>query len=97
MARSFVIPNYTPSGWFESDIFELTKSGYFREYEIKMSLSDFRADAVKAREKTIFERGSDGRTVFKRFKGDTKHFQLSIGNRRSYPILVCLSCHGHPL
>ena len=45
--RSFVLPCYTPRGWWECDVFELTAAGYFREYEIKLSVADFRADAGK--------------------------------------------------
>ena len=33
---------------FECDILELTKSGYLYEYEVKVSRSDFKADAKKA-------------------------------------------------
>ena len=47
--RSFVIPNYTPRGWFECDIFECTKAGFFREFEIKLTRSDFKTDAKKSR------------------------------------------------
>lgn len=46
---AFMLPNYTPNGWFECDIFEVTKAGYFVEYEIKCSRSDFNADALKGR------------------------------------------------
>ena len=46
-----LLPRYTPKGWWECDLFELTKSGYFREYEIKLTLSDFRADAAKKKTK----------------------------------------------
>ena len=42
-----VLPNFTPNGWFECDIWVLTKSGYGREYEIKLTVSDFKADAKK--------------------------------------------------
>ena len=49
--RSLVCPNYTPANWWECDLFELTEAGYFREYEIKMSRSDFAADARKERTK----------------------------------------------
>ena len=49
--RNFVLPNYTPIGWFECDVFELTKAGFFREYEIKISRSDFVADAKKLRQR----------------------------------------------
>jgi hypothetical protein len=47
--RTTVIPNYTPAGWFECDLFELTAAGFFVEYEIKLSLADFRRDAEKFR------------------------------------------------
>jgi len=44
---AITIPNYTPDRWFECDVFAVTKSGYAREFEIKMTVSDFRADAKK--------------------------------------------------
>ncbi len=48
--RSLVMPRYTPVGWWECDVFELTGSGYFREYEVKLSLADLRKDSKKRRE-----------------------------------------------
>ena len=45
--RSFVLSNYTPKDWWECDVFEITDAGYFREYEIKLSAGDFKADAKK--------------------------------------------------
>lgn len=48
-ARSTTLPNYTPPSWFECDVFELTASGFFREYEIKLSRGDFSADRSKAK------------------------------------------------
>lgn len=45
--RNFCLPRYTPRRWWECDVFELTAAGYFREYEIKLTLADFRADAHK--------------------------------------------------
>lgn len=45
--RSFVLNNYTPSDWWECDVFEITDAGYFREYEIKLSVGDFKADSKK--------------------------------------------------
>lgn len=42
--------NFAPIGWWECDVFELTKAGYYREYEIKISRSDFFHDANKERE-----------------------------------------------
>lgn len=47
--RNFVLPNYTPPGWYECDVFELTEAGYMREYEIKLTRGDFKADAEKAK------------------------------------------------
>lgn len=44
---SFVLPNYTPGKWWECDVFEVTKNGYFVEYEVKLTRSDFLADARK--------------------------------------------------
>lgn len=45
--QRFMLPNYTPVNWWECDVFELSKAGYFTEYEIKLTLSDFKADANK--------------------------------------------------
>lgn len=45
--RSTVMPHYTPDGWFECDLFELTEAGYTVEYEVKISRGDFFADSKK--------------------------------------------------
>lgn len=47
-AGAFVCPNYTPRNWWECDVLELRKSGFWAEYEIKLSRPDFRADRYKA-------------------------------------------------
>lgn len=47
---SLVMPNYTPARWWENDLFAVTKSGYWIEHEIKLTLSDFKADAGKAKD-----------------------------------------------
>ena len=57
--RGLTLPNYTPPNWFECDVFELTDAGFFREYEIKLTVSDFKADARKSQRR----KGVD---VFKR-------------------------------
>lgn len=44
---SWMAPNIFLFDPFESDFIEVTKSGYIREYEIKMSLSDFYNDSKK--------------------------------------------------
>lgn len=46
-AATIMLPNYTPNGWYESDLYVVTNAGYAVEYEIKTSLSDFRADFRK--------------------------------------------------
>lgn len=47
--RAFVLERYTPRSWWECDVFEVTRAGFFREYEIKLTLDDFKADARKAK------------------------------------------------
>lgn len=44
---SIILPNFAPIGWFECDVFRVTTAGYFYEYEIKTSLSDFKAENQK--------------------------------------------------
>lgn len=51
--RNRCCPNYTPNNWFECDVFELTPSGQFREYEIKLTRADFRNDAKKEHERIV--------------------------------------------
>jgi hypothetical protein len=41
------LPRFTPGRWFECDVFERSKAGYFIEYEIKMTRQDFKADQFK--------------------------------------------------
>ena len=48
-ARSTVMQNYAPAGWWENDVCEVTAAGFWREYEVKVSRADFRADAEKRR------------------------------------------------
>ena len=45
-----IAPNYIPKDWFECDLFRVTKSLYAYEYEIKISIEDYRADFKKHRE-----------------------------------------------
>lgn len=48
--RNFCMPRYTPRGWWECDLFEMTPARAFREYEVKLSVADFRRDRGKERE-----------------------------------------------
>jgi hypothetical protein len=47
-SSDLIIPRFTPRNWWECDVWRLTKSGYIDEFEIKLSLSDFKADSLKA-------------------------------------------------
>ncbi len=72
--ESFTVPNYTPQGWFESDVFEITPAGYFVEYEIKISLSDFKQDVKKKKEHIRYNRAEK---KLETFTLDSKHGMLS--------------------
>lgn len=48
--QSFMIPRFSPAKWWECDVFEVTRAGYFREFEVKLTLADFRRDAAKCDE-----------------------------------------------
>lgn len=70
-----LVSNYTPKGWFECDIMRLTKSGYMEEFEIKLTASDFKADALKTEMVTRYRRllGTPARTKHQRLaEGDSK-------------------------
>ena len=70
--RSFILPRYTPVRWWECDVFEITKAGYFREYEVKISLADYRADAEKESRSRIRMVGGKWEDV----PGKRKHEQI---------------------
>ena len=81
--RKLRLPRYTPKGWWECDVFELTTSGYFREYEIKTSLSDFRNDAKKFK---------SGWAMIDGHWTEAPKKEKARVNRRSrwpFPLLVC--------
>ncbi len=76
--RSFLLPRFAPSKWWECDLFEVTGSGYFREYEVKTSRSDFLRDGQKR---------SRGRYVriggkWEETSGARKHQLLADGSPR---------------
>lgn len=79
-SRATIMPRYTPKNWWECDVCEITDSGYFREYEIKMSRADFKVDADKSRYAGHY-------TYLDRLAGkpreiETKHSLLSSGDPR---------------
>lgn len=46
-SSDLLLPRYTPLKWWECDMWRLTKNGYTDEFEIKLSVSDFKADFGK--------------------------------------------------
>lgn len=66
-----VLPNYTPADWFECDLFHITRAGYWHEHEIKLTVSDFKADEKKARA---------GYRYGVVTKGRSKHERLAAGD-----------------
>jgi hypothetical protein len=81
-ARNLVLPRFTPPNWWECDIFEITKAGFFREYEIKVSRADFRADAKKAKEKWKGWEATDGGGHHAVYDVDAKHPALASHSTR---------------
>lgn len=75
--QGFCLPNYTPRGWWECDVFATTAAGYFREYEIKLSVTDFKKDRKKsARPYRLGEKSGWGKPSI------GKHELLSKGDPR---------------
>jgi hypothetical protein len=46
-STTVMLPNYTPHGWYECDLYIVTKRLYTVECEIKRTVEDFRADTRK--------------------------------------------------
>jgi hypothetical protein len=84
------MPNFTPPDWWECDLFVLTRSGYFWEFEVKLSRSDFLRDAEKSREIRATGRNEPVPAAEARFPGQTrwvcdserKHDLLARGDPR---------------
>lgn len=73
--RALCLPRYTPPSWWECDVLELTGSGYFREYEVKLTVADFKADAAKRMEKRPWAFGTAA-------QWENKHALLAAGDPR---------------
>lgn len=56
-----MVPNYNLyPRWFECDLLRVTKAGYAHEFEIKRTISDFKADAHKSCGRTKHDRLAAG-------------------------------------
>lgn len=79
-------PNYTPEPWWECDIWRVTNASFAYEYEIKLSIHDYRKDASK----NAFMRGNDQHGVrarrftpgLQRLERQNKHKLLEAGDAR---------------
>lgn len=77
-----MVPNYTPPGWWECDLAVVTRASFFVEYEIKLTLSDLRADAKKSDEVLrSFRRPTTGKKKWVRLNRN-KHTSLMCGDHR---------------
>ena len=56
-AAMIMLPNYTPPGWCECDMFIVTNRGFTVEYEIKVTHSDFNRDFRKGKHATLAGKG----------------------------------------
>lgn len=78
---ALVVPNYTPMGWYECDVLRVTKAGFADEYEIKVSVADFKADAKKGpdqHQRDIYAAATRERQAKMEIR--TKHERLAAGD-----------------
>ena len=47
--RKWTMPNFTPHNWWECDLYSVNRNSFSFEYEVKLSVADFRADLKKER------------------------------------------------
>lgn len=76
-------PNYTPPRWFECDLWAVTKAGFAVEFEVKVSVADFRADAKKGpdeRERQRYDLAKPERQA--NWEIRTKHQRLAAQDPR---------------
>lgn len=74
----YICPNFTPVGWWECDMFAITESGYWVEYEIKLCIPDFKRDHKKSRE--IWKPWKPG--VQQPMESEKKHNLMALGSDR---------------
>lgn len=71
-------PNYTPADWWECDLLGITRAGLAVEFEIKLTRSDFKADAGKSRVKYDLRKGG-----FAKLPAESKHDLLASRDPRA--------------
>lgn len=78
-----MVPNYSPFHWFECDMMRVTKGCFMEEFEIKLSVADFKADALKGpsqHEINIRQHLPEGHYLKKDFNPLSKHERLAQGD-----------------
>lgn len=85
--RGFTMPRYTPPGWWECDVFHLTDRGYFMEFEVKLTVADFRRDADKQMQKYPVPFGAT--PVF-----ENKHALLALADHRAPSLFYYVTPEG---
>jgi len=73
-----MVPNYTPERWFECGVFGVTNAGYFMEFEIKLTRSDFAKDRYKRASGPV--RSREDRHFWEPCDGRTKHCRIEAGD-----------------
>lgn len=76
--QEWMCPNLHVPGWFEIDFFSLTTAGFMVEHEIKLSVSDFRADSRKSC--FVHERDEHGKQILWKGEQRTKHGRIALGD-----------------
>lgn len=76
-----MISNFTPLGWHEADLWCVSKAGYAHEYEIKLTRSDFKADADKTDRTKLRPEWDEKleRRIWRRGQGENKYARLEAG------------------
>ena len=69
-ASELIVPRHTPPHWWECDVWRLSKSGFWMEYEIKLTIEDFRKDFSKKQDVISLTRGGPWRTPIVERKHD---------------------------
>lgn len=78
--QNFIVPNISNMMGivpFETDMLVVTKSGYAHGFEIKVTLSDLKADFKKKHHKN-FNEVRNGKVGLERFYGKFKHFSYAV-------------------
>lgn len=77
---AIAMPNYAVNGWWEADFYAVSKANLVTEYEIKLSVADFKRDAEKA--KHVMQRIPGTRFDVRTWPMERKHDLLAMRSER---------------